>query len=289
VHASGGTLKKVIKPAAKRSLVIYLADSFRVSERRACSVLCIGRSTYRYRSIAEGQTALRMRIKEIAAVRIRYGYKRIHILLRREGWSINHKLVYRIYCEEGLSLRRKRPKKRTSEQFRVSRETVKNINDCWSMDFASDSLFNGRRFRTLTVVDIFSRECLGIEVDQGIKGNDVVTMLDHIKSLRGTPKMIRCDNGPEFVSKVMDQWAYENKVTLDFSRPGKPTDNAFAESFIGSFRDECLNANWFLSLDDARDKIETWRTDYNEYRPHSSLDYKTPSDFARLGLLRLEN
>lgn len=264
--------------------MIYLENSFRVGERQACSVLCIGRSTYRYRSIAASQEALRMRIKEIAAVRIRYGYKRIHILLQREGWNINHKRVYRIYCEEGLNLRRKRPKKRTSEHFRVSRETVKNVNDCWSMDFASDSLFNGRRFRALTVVDIFSRECLGIEVNQGIKGNDVVNMLDHIKSLRGTPQMIRCDNGPEFVSKVMDHWAYENKVKLDFSRPGKPTDNAFVESFIGSLRDECLNTNWFLSLDDARDKIETWRMDYNEYRPHSSLNYKTPSDFAKLWL-----
>jgi putative transposase len=222
-----------------------------------------------------------MRIKELAAVRVRYGYKRIHVLLQREGWNINHKRVYRLYCEEGLNLRQKRPKKRTSEHFRVSRETAGDINDCWSMDFASDSLFDGRRFRALTVVDIFSRECLGIEVDQGIKGGDVVNILDYIKSLRGAPRIIRCDNGPEFASKVLDRWAYENHVVLDFSRPGKPTDNAFAESFIGSFRDECLNVNWFLSLEDARDKIETWRVDYNEYRPHSSLNYKTLSDFAR--------
>ena len=228
---------------------------------------------------------MRMRIKEIAAVRIRYGYKRIHVLLQREGWRVNHKRVYRIYYEEGLNLRKKRSKKRTSEHFRVARETARDINDCWSMDFASDSLFNGRRFRALTVVDIFSRECLGIEVDQGIKGKDVVTMLDYIKSLRGAPRIIRCDNGPEFVSKVLDKWAYENHVILDFSRPGKPTDNAFAESFIGSFRDECLNVNWFLSLEDARDKIETWRMDYNEYRPHSSLDYKTPDFFARSRLI----
>jgi putative transposase len=152
------------------------------------------------------------------------------------------------------------------------------------MDFASDRFFDGRRFRVLTIVDIFSRECLGIEVDQGIKGNDVVYLLDHVKSLRGAPGHIRCDNGPEFVSKALDKWAYENRVVLDFSRPGKPTDNAFVESFIGSLRDECLNVNWFLSLEDARDKIEAWRVDYNEYRPHSSLDYKTPSDFARSGL-----
>jgi putative transposase len=225
-----------------------------------------------------------MRIKEVAAVRVRYGYKRIHVLLKREGWGVNHKRVYRIYCEEGLNLCRKRPRKRTSENHRTAREDAQNINDCWSMDFASDRFFDGRRFRVLTVVDIFSRECLGIEVDQGIKGNDVVYLLDHVKSLRGAPGHIRCDNGPEFVSKALDKWAYENHVILDFSRPGKPTDNAFVESFIGSLRDECLNVNWFLSLEDARDKIEAWRVDYNEYRPHSSLDYKTPSDFARSGL-----
>ena len=226
-----------------------------------------------------------MRIKELAAVRVRYGYRRIHVLLQREGWAVNQKRVYRIYCEEGLNLRKKRPKKRTSDHFRVSRETARDINDCWSMDFASDSLFNGRRFRALTIVDIFSRECLGIEVDQGIKGDDVVNILDYIKSRRGTPRIIRCDNGPEFVSKVLDKWAYENHIVLDFSRPGKPTDNAFAESFIGSFRDECLNVNWFLSLEDARNKIETWRVDYNEYRHHSSLDYKTPDAFTRSRLI----
>jgi len=226
-----------------------------------------------------------MRIKELAAVRVRYGYRRIHVLLQREGWAVNQKRVYRIYCEEGLNLRKKRPKKRTSDHFRVSRETARDINDCWSMDFASDSLFNGRRFRALTIVDIFNRECLGIEVDQGIKGDDVVNILDYIKSRRGTPRIIRCDNGPEFVSKVLDKWAYENHIVLDFSRPGKPTDNAFAESFIGSFRDECLNVNWFLSLEDARNKIETWRVDYNEYRPHSSLDYKTPDAFTRSRLI----
>lgn len=137
----------------------------------------------------------------------------------------------------------------------------------------------------MTIVDIFNRECLGLDVNQGIKGNDVVALLEQIKSLRGVPGNIRCDNGPEFVSKILDKWAYENKVTLDFSRPGKPTDNAFVESFNGSLRDECLSTNWFLSLDDARDKIEVWRVDYNEYRPHSSLDNRTPSDYARTALL----
>lgn len=222
-----------------------------------------------------------MRLREIAAVRVRYGYKRIHVLLRREGWTVNHKRVYRIYCQEGLNLRRKQVRKRAGGNLRLVRQSAQGINDCWSMDFAADALFDGRRFRVLSVVDIFSRECLGIEVDQGIKGQDVVVLLDRIKAVRGIPQSIRCDNGPEVVSKALDRWAYEHRVAMDFSRPGKPTDNAFAESFIGSLRDECLNVNWFLSLEDARDKIEAWRMDYNEYRPHSSLGYRAPGDYAK--------
>jgi putative transposase len=148
------------------------------------------------------------------------------------------------------------------------------------MDFVSDALYDGRRFRALTVVDNFSRECLGIYVNQGIKGEQVVMFLENLKPVYGTPKIIRLDNGPEFVSKTLDKWAYENGVTLDFSRPGKPTDNALVESFIGSFRDECLNVNWFLSLEDAREKITVWRMEYNNFRPHSSLGNLTPRDFV---------
>ncbi len=222
-----------------------------------------------------------MRIREIAAVRVRYGYKRICVLLRREGWQINHKRVYRLYCEEGLNLRAKKKRKRPGAALRIPRQQACCLNDTWSMDFAADSLFNGRRFRVLTVVDNFSRECLGAKVGQSLKGEQVVAALDQVKRERGVPRSIRMDNGSEFVSKVLDKWAYDNQVVLDFSRPGKPTDNAFAESFIGSFRDECLNVNWFLSLDDACDKIEQWRQDYNEFRPHSSLDDLAPNEFAR--------
>lgn len=247
-------------------MVRYLEESYRVSERKACAVLCIRRSTHRYRSTANLQTALRMWIREIATVRVRYGYKRIHVLLRREGWPVNHKRVYRLYCEEGLNLRRKQKRKRAGGSLRLVRRQAQQTNDCWSMDFAADALSNGRRFRVLSVVDIFSRECLGIEVNQGIKGPDVVELLDRIKAVRGTPGSIRCDNGPEFVSKALDRWPHENRGAMNFSSPGKLTDNAFAESFIGSLRDECLNVNWFLSLEDARDKIEAWRMDYNEYR-----------------------
>jgi putative transposase len=282
-----------MKPAGRRTLVRYLEESYRVSERRSCEVLAIARSSHRYRSIAGGQAVLRMRIRDIASVRVRYGYKRIHVLLQRERWKINHKRVYRLYCEEGLNIRKKKLKKRARMYRFLERKEVRSLNECWSMDFASDGLFSGKRFRVLTVVDIYSRKCLGVEVAQGIKGEGVVSLLEQIKSFRGVPGSIRCDNGPEFISKAMDKWAYENGVKLDFSRPGKPTDNAFAESFIGSFRDECLNVNWFLSLEDTRDKIETWKVDYNECRPHSSIRNMTPSIFASMevknNFLRPEN
>ena len=220
-----------------------------------------------------------MRIKEIAAVRIRYGYKRIHILLRREGWKVNHKRVYRLYREEGLNLRCETRRKHISGA-RIPREDVRNINQCWAMDFVSDCLFNGKRFRALSIIDIFSRECLEIYADKQISGEKVVKVLEDICRKRGSPERIRVDNGPEFISKTLDTWAYGSDVKLDFSRPGKPIDNAHIESFNGSLRDECLNVNWFLSIEDARSKLETWRTDYNEFRPHSSLGNLPPRDYA---------
>jgi putative transposase len=268
-----------LKPAHKRTLVEFLMEQFRVSERRSCRLIHISTSVYRYQATRDGQVSLRMRIKEIASVRVRYGYKRIHVLLRREGWEVNHKRVYRIYCEEGLNLRAKRPKRRVSAAHRVKSPPATCLNESWSMDFVTDSLFNGRRFRCLTVVDNFSRECLAIEVGQRIRGEDVVRVMDQLMTTRGVPRRIHVDNGPEFISKDLDRWAYENNVTLDFSRPGKPVDNAYIESFNGSFRDECLNVNWFLSLEDAREKIESWRRDYNEWRPHSSLDNLTPRQY----------
>jgi putative transposase len=163
-----------------------------------------------------------MRIKEIAAVRVRYGYKRIYVLLRREGWQINHKRVYRIYCEEGLNRRAKKKRKRPGAALRIPRQQACCLNDTWSMDFAADSLFNGKRFRVLTIVDNFSRECLGVKVGQSLRGEQVVEALDHLKHKRGIPRSIRMDNGSEFVSKVLDKWAYDNQVVLDFSRPGSP-------------------------------------------------------------------
>lgn len=255
---------------------------YAVSERRACRVICFNRGSHRYQSVADPQACLRMRIREIAQVRVSYGYKRIHALLTREGWRMNHKRVYRLYREEGLMLRRQRPRRRVAAKRREEQAVAQAINESWSMDFMSDQLFDGRRIRVLTLVDNFSRESLALEVAQRFRGEDVAKVLDEIVSQRGAPQSIRVDNGPEFTSKALDLWAYANQVELDFSRPGKPTDNALIESFNGSFRHECLNQEWFLSLEDARHKAGAWQVDYNEVRPHSSLGNLAPREYAEL-------
>lgn len=237
-------------------------------------------SVFHYKHHRREDQALRGRMREIAQTRIRYGHWRIYTLLRREGWPDNHKRVYRVYKEEGLNLRSKRPRRNKSAAHRLERPEYNSLHEFWSMDFVSDALFDGRKFRALTIVDNFSRECLAIVVGQSLKGGNVVEALKKIQLTRSlSPKRIQTDNGSEFISKEVDQWAYENKVTMDYSRPGKPTDNPFIESFNGSFRDECLNAHWFLSLQDATEKIEAWRVEYNQFRPHSSLNDMTPAAF----------
>jgi putative transposase len=239
----------------------------------------MARSSYYYQPCPRDDRAERARILEIAETRVRYGMWRIHTLLRREGWWINHKKTHRIYVEEGLNLRRKRPRRRVAAAHREERPIVARIDACWSMDFVADELFNGRRIRALTVVDIWSRECLAITVDQRLRGSDVVATMELLRLCGRLPERIRVDLGSEFISKALDKWAYDKGVTLDFSRPGKPTDNAFIESFNGSFRDECLNVHWFMSLADAQEKIERWRVDYNRCRPHSALGDRTPEEF----------
>ena len=201
-------------------MVRDMEESYQISEWRACEVMLLGRSTHRYRGITNGQGAFTMRIREIAAVRVRYGYKRIHVLLRREGWQVNHKRVYRLYCKEGLNLRRKQIRKRAGGSLRLMRQDAQNINDCWSMDFASDGLFNGRRFRVLSVMDIFSRECLGIKVNQGIKRQDVVPLLDQIKYVRGIPRSIRCDNGPSSCRRFWIGGLMKTEFLLTFPDQG---------------------------------------------------------------------
>jgi len=234
------------------------------------------RSTYHYRSRRAGQAELSERIKEIAATRVRYGYRRIHLLLRRQGWLVNPKRVYRVYRELGLQLRNKTPKRRVKAKLREGRQPAVRANETWAMDFVHDQLATGRKLRVLTIVDTFSRFSPAIEPRFTFRGCDVVEVLEQVGRRVGLPKTIRVDQGTEFVSRDLDLWAYQRDVTLDFSRPGKPTDNAFIESFNGKFRAECLNAHWFMSLDDARRKCEAWRRDYNEERPHSAIGNKTP-------------
>lgn len=237
------------------------------------------RAMFRYLSVARDQAYLIKRIREIATIRVRYGYRRISTLLRREGWKVNPKRVYRLYRKEGLQMRLKPPRRRVSIKTRKEPITAKRKNECWSMDFVSDELFDGRRIRILTIVDNFTRESLCASAKFRFKGIDVADALDEVVKIHGTPESIKVDNGPEFISKEVDLWAYSHGVKLDFSRPGKPTDNAFIESFNGRFRQECLNQHWFLSMEDAISKIKAWRKDYNQVRPHSSLGGRTPEEF----------
>ncbi len=278
-----------MRPAQLNGLAVGLSDEYRVSVRRACKVVMLHRSLWYYRSRARDSSVIRKRMHEIAHVRVRYGFWRIFTLLRREGWPDNHKRVHRLYKEEGLNLRSKRPRRSKAAAHRLERPALSTNHECWSMDFVADQLFDGRKLRCLTIVDNYSRQCPGILVGHSLKGEDVVAALESIRrSTQVLPKRIQVDNGSEFISKALDWWAYENKVTLDFSRPGKPTDNAFIESFNGSFRDECLNVNWFLSLEDAQEKIETWRQEYNCFRPHSSLGDKTREEWVKENIVKPE-
>jgi putative transposase len=253
--------------------------SYQTSERQALHAFGWPRSTHRQKSVADPQHALRMRLKDLAGVRVGFGYRRLHVLLQREGWQINHKRVYRLYREEGLGLRKKTPRRRVAALKREIHPTATAPNECWSMDFVSDQLFDGRRLRVLTLVDNHTRESLALHPSQRIRGIHVVEILEAVTKLKGFPARIKVDNGPEFISKDLDRWAYWNKVVLDFSRPGTPSDNAFIEAFNSRFRQECLNQHWFLSMEDAQTKIDAWRKEYNSDRPHSALGYRTPEEF----------
>ena len=255
--------------------------AYGTSQRRACKTLLFQRSSCRYYSVADEQAALRIRLRDLASSRVSYGYRRLHILLQREGWQVNHKRVYRLYRKEGLQMRPKKPRRHVTACRRMERVAAAGPNDGWSMDFMHDELFDGRRIRLLTIVDNFTRESLAIEVGDHIGGHPVVEILMHLGEERGLPRTIRVDNGPEFISKQLDQWAYLNGVQLDFCRPGKPTDNGLIEAFNGRLRQECLNESWFLPLEDAREKIETWRLDYNRERPHSALGNLAPLEYAQ--------
>jgi len=245
------------------------------------------RSSWYYRSLAKDLTALVLRLKELARMRTRFGYRRLYELLRREGWRVNHKRIHRLYVLHGLQLALRRKQKRAS-QVRVPLGKAQRANEQWSMDCTADVLETGRRFRILTIVDQFSRECPLLEADYSLTAPKVIAGLERRKAERGLPTAITVDNGPEFAGRAMDAWAYRNNVKLDFIRPGKPVENAFIESFNGRLRDECLNTQAFGSLEDARQKLEAWRVDYNLCRPHSALGHLPPSEFARTRLAAFE-
>src|SRR4051812_47146927 len=234
------------------------------------------RSTYHYQSRRPGQADLELRIREICQTRVRYGYRRVHVLLRREGRRINLKKTRCIYRELGLQLRNKTPKRRVKAKLRDDRRVATQPNETWAMDFVHDQLAMGHKIRVLTVVDTFTRYVPVLDPRFSYRGEDVVQTLERVCRKAGYPSTIRVDQGSEFISRDLDLWAYTNGVTLDFSRPGKPTDNAFIEAFNGRFRAECLNAHWFMSLEDAREKMEDWRRYYNELRPHGAIGQKVP-------------
>ncbi|MCX8565881.1 MAG: putative transposase [Glomeribacter sp. 1016415] len=270
-----------MSPQARREAVAVLKAEWQLSERRACGLVKLSTSVLRYESKGDSNGQVRERISVLANERRRFGYRRIHILLKREGWAINVKRVYRLYRQAGLAVR-KRHRKRIGLTERVPLQLPAQPNHAWSMDFVHDALANGRRIRCLNVVDDFTKESLAIEVDTSISGLRVTRVLDRIAQHRALPKMIRVDHGPEFTSRMLDAWAHKRGVNLVFTQPGKPTQNAYIESFNGRFRDECLNDHWFLSLHEARTLIEGWRQDYNSARPHSALAYNTPTEFAAI-------
>jgi putative transposase len=235
--------------------------------------------TLRYEHHRDPQEALRVRLRELAGSRVRYGYRRLTVLLKREGWAVNAKRIYRLYTEEGLIVRTQKRKQRAQRQ-RIAQGLAARPNQRWSMDFVAQRLADGRWMRVLTVVDQFTRECLTLFADTSLNGDKVAAQLDRIVIRRGAPQSITVDNGTEFASKAMDHWAYKNGVHLDFIRPGRPVENGYIESFNGRLRDECLNVEMFFSVADARQKLALWRQDYNHHRPHSSLADRTPAEFA---------
>jgi putative transposase len=267
-----------VTPAARREAVAHLKGAHEVSERRACAVLGADRSSVRYRSRRSDDSEIRARIRDLAVRRRRFGYRRLHFLLSREGCHMNQKRFRRIYREEGLQVRRRGGRKRALGT-RAPLTVPSKPNERWSMDFVSDSFTDGRRFRVLAVVDDCTRECLALEPDTSLSGPRVSRELDRIIARRGKPAACVSDNGTELTSMAILKWQKDRNVDWHYIQPGKPQQNAFAESFIGRLRDECLNETLFSSLDEARALLEAWREDYNRVRPHSSLANRTPEEF----------
>lgn len=250
-----------------------------LSERKACGLAKVNRMTCRYSSkICEEK--IENRLKDLATKRLSFGYRRLHALLEKEGYVVNHKKVYRLYAKNKLA-KRKRKKRKYSQQRRNPLKKATKPNERWAMDFMSDSCANGRKLRTLNIMDLFARECLGIIVGNSLPSSKVIATLEALAFERGLPEIITVDNGPEYTSKIIQRWAKEKGVHLDYITPGKPMENGYIESFNGKFREECLNQNWFQNLSVASKCIEEWRNDYNNERPHSALGYLTPVKYLK--------
>ena len=274
----------MVSPAQRRATVSWAQDTFGVSERRACRGFTIDRSLIRYGARKPADHAVRHRLRELAHARPAFGVKRLHVLLRREGARLNHKKTERLYREEGLQLKPRRRRKRAALQRRGG-TVVTAPNARWAMDFMHDTLANGTPIRVFTLVDVCTRECVALVAALKFAGTDVAQLLNAAGVTRGgLPPVVQCDNGTEFTSTALDHWAYWNKVQLDFSRPGKPVDNCVCEAFNGSLRRECLSQHWFATLAEAQVMLETWRQDYNNYRPHTSLGLQAPAAYFRAGL-----
>jgi putative transposase len=270
----------MVTTGQRRRVVTHLVAAYPVSARRACQLVGLSRSRWHARLQRPSDGPMRARLRELAGLKPRWGYQRLHVLLRREGHVINHKKVLRLYREEGLAVSRRRRKKRVAIA-RVPLPVPTQRTERWSMDFISDALADGRPFRCFTLVDDCTRECVAIEVSHSLPALRVIQVLERAAAERGWPRSIVCDNGPEFAGRALDVWAHHRSVVLQFIRPGKPIENAFVESFNGKFRDECLSTNWFLNIPDAQQQIERWRIDYNTVRPHATLNHRTPEEFVR--------
>ena len=275
----------MVKPAAKRELVGYVRKTYQVSARRACGLLGLWESSLYYKHRGRNDDELRTALNKYATANQGWGYRGLMDWLDRDGFTDNHKRVYRVYAEEGLQLGRR--KRRHKSRYRGSKlDEPAGLNKLWTMDFVSDQLADGRVFRVLVVMDVFSRECLALEVDTSITGRRVARVLERLKQERGLPKVLGTDNGPEFRSRHMDQWAYDHGVKLHFIKPGKPTQNAYIESLNSQIRRRLLDVHWFANLAEVRYWAEEWRTKYNTIQRHGSLAKKTPEEFAAQARLR---
>jgi putative transposase len=278
----------VVSPQAKRKAMQALVEQYKTSQRKACQLVSLHRSVGRYISKPKENGLLKEKIIAHADERKRFGYRRIHILLKKEGFEVNHKRVYRLYKETGLKVLKRGGRKR-SLGSRAPLKSGEKPNARWSLDFVSDGLANGRKIRVLTIVDDFTRECLKMVVDTSLNGMRLVRELSELVLEKGAPESILSDNGTEFTSNAVLKWCQDNRINWQYIQPGKPMQNGYIESFNGKLRDECLNENWFLSLQEAKQIIEKWRLDYNQQRPHTSLKGLSPQQFINSLNQNIEN